>query len=161
MSQPKLGPICYGAPEEPRTEREMRVYAALQRLQIPFVRLDHEAVYSAADGSCDAIDAALDIPNLKNLFLRNADQSRYFMVTLPADKRADLKKLAQQLGVSRLSFGKPEQMEAFLDLQPGADERSGWARSAGFGSRNSAVRGAWVPSMRQYLQPAHFHEGFS
>ena len=44
MSQPKLGPICYGAPEEPRTEREMRAYAALQQLQIPFVRLDHEAV---------------------------------------------------------------------------------------------------------------------
>ena len=98
----------------------MRVYAILQQLKIPFVRLDHEAVYSAADGSCDAIDAALGIPNLKNLFLRNADQSRYFMVTLPADKRADLKKLAGQLGVSRLSFGRPEQLEAFLDLQPGA-----------------------------------------
>ena len=42
------------------------------------------------------------------------------MVTLPAEKRADLKKLAGQLGVSRLSFGRPEQMEAFLDLQPGS-----------------------------------------
>ena len=119
-SQSSLGPLCQGAPEDQRSEREMRVYAALQRLQIPFVRLVIQAVYSAADGSCDAIDAALGIPNLKNLFLRNADKSRYFMVTLPAEKRADLKKLAGQLGVSRLSFGRPEQMEAFLDLQPGS-----------------------------------------
>ena len=119
-SQSSLGPLCHGAPEDQRSQREMRVYAALQRLNIPFVRLDHQAVYSAADGSCDAIDAALGIPNLKNLFLRNADKSRYFMVTLPAEKRADLKKLAGQLGVSRLSFGRPEQMEAFLDLQPGS-----------------------------------------
>lgn len=119
-SRMKMGPICDGAPKEQRSEREMRVYAALQRLNIPFARLDHPAVYSAADGSCDAIDAALGIPNLKNLFLRNADKTRYFMVTLPAEKRADLKKLAGQLGVSRLSFGRPEQMEAFLDLQPGS-----------------------------------------
>ena len=120
MSQPILSPVFYGPPQKPRTEKEMQVYRLLERLGITFARLDHSPVMTAADGACDEIDAALGIPNVKNLFLRNANKTRYFLVTLPAEKRLDLKKLARQLEVSHLSFGKAEQLWQFLGLQPGA-----------------------------------------
>ena len=120
MEKAPLGPVLQGPPKQLRLEREMAVYRLLTQLDIPFARLDHSPVMTAADGACDAIDEALGIPNVKNLFLRNANRTRYFLVALPAEKRLDLKKLARQLEVSHLSFGEAEQMEAFLGLQPGA-----------------------------------------
>ena len=72
-----LGKIENGPPQEQRSMQEMAVYRLLEQLAIPFSRLDHAPVMTAADGACDEIDAALKIPHLKNLFLRNSDKSRF------------------------------------------------------------------------------------
>lgn len=115
-----LGKIENGPPQEQRSMQEMAVYRLLEQLEIPFSRLDHAPVMTAADGACDEIDAALKIPHLKNLFLRNSDKSRYFLVMMPAKKRLDFNELALFLSTSRLAFGDAEQMEEFLGLKPGA-----------------------------------------
>lgn len=115
-----LGKIENRPPQEQRSMQEMAVYRLLEQLSIPFSRMDHAPVMTAADGACDEIDAALKIPHLKNLFLRNSDKSRYFLVTMPAKKRLDFKALALMLGTSRLAFGEAGQMEEFLGLKPGA-----------------------------------------
>ena len=55
----------------------------------------------------------------KNLFLRNK-RGEYFLLVLPADKRADLKLVAKLLNLPRLSFASEEELEKILGLHTGA-----------------------------------------
>jgi Ala-tRNA(Pro) deacylase len=55
----------------------------------------------------------------KNLFLKDK-KGHFWLVTLPHDRRADLKAIAELLGAGKFSFGKPEDMERLLGVSPGA-----------------------------------------
>ncbi|MCE2564548.1 prolyl-tRNA synthetase associated domain-containing protein [Komagataeibacter sp. FNDCF1] len=55
----------------------------------------------------------------KNLFLRDA-KGALFLVTLPMDRKVDLKKLPALIGSKRLSFGSAERMTEALHTAPGA-----------------------------------------
>ena len=55
----------------------------------------------------------------KTLFLTD-DNEAYWLVTVPLEVRVDLKKLAQQLGSGRLSFGDEQAMRIFLGVLPGS-----------------------------------------
>jgi len=57
---------------------------------------------------------------LKNLFLRDNTGTKTFMFSCHGERRADLKKLAQALGVKKLAFGSPEQLMHCTGLTPGA-----------------------------------------
>jgi len=52
--------------------------------------------------------------------LRNKDKSRYYLFTLPIDKRADLLALQKALGETRLSFGDAEALWELLRIRPGS-----------------------------------------
>lgn len=84
---------------------------------IDFVLHEHPAVYTCeeAEKYCG------DIPGLscKNLFLRNKKHDRYFLVILPATKKADLKKLSEAAG-EKLTFASPEELKDKLGLEPGS-----------------------------------------
>ena len=45
---------------------------------------------------------------------------RHFLVTVHEDKRVDLAKLSEVLGVGRLSFASPDRLERYLGVRPGA-----------------------------------------
>lgn len=55
----------------------------------------------------------------KNLFLKDA-KGKLFVVTCLAGRSLDMKKLPEALNSKKLSFGKPELMQACLNTQPGA-----------------------------------------
>ena len=55
----------------------------------------------------------------KNLFLVDKD-GRMTLVVAKDDTRVDLKALAKTLGLGRLSFGKPELLEAVLGVPAGS-----------------------------------------
>ena len=55
----------------------------------------------------------------KTLFLTD-NSGAYWLVTVPLDARVDLKKLAQQLGSGRLTFGDAQSMQDFLGVKPGS-----------------------------------------
>lgn len=109
-----------GAPENinERSEKEQRTYRFLDSLGIEYQRVDHEAAMTME--ACIEIDQALGTAMCKNLFLSNRQETAFYLLLIPSDKPFKTKDLSAQLGVARLSFGKAEYMESFLDILPGS-----------------------------------------
>ena len=101
-----------------RLPKEQRVYAFLDSLDIEYNRVDHEPAMTME--ACEAVDEALGAIMCKNLFLSNRQETAFYLLMIPADKPFKTKDLSAQLGVARLSFGKAEYMEEYLDITPGS-----------------------------------------
>ena len=110
--------IYTARPTDKRLPKEERVYDLLERLDVPFERVDHDAV-GTIEG-CAKIEKLLDIEICKNLFLRNSKGDQYYLLMLPGGKHLVTKDLAKKIGSTRLSFGTPEKMEEYLDITPGS-----------------------------------------
>ena len=112
--------LLQGRPQDEtgRPQKEIRTYDLLDSLGIPFVRVDHE-VHNTME-SCAQVDELLQIAICKNLFLCNRQEASFYLLMMPGEKPFKTKDLSRQLGVARLSFGKPEYMEQFLDITPGS-----------------------------------------
>ena len=101
-----------------RLDKEMRVYELLEKLEIPFTRVDHEEAMTME--ACQAIDKALGVTMCKNLFLCNRQKTDFYLLLMPGEKKFLTKDFSKQLGVSRLSFADGEFMEKYLDITPGS-----------------------------------------
>src|SRR5262249_51069154 len=64
--------------------------------------------------------AGIPASRVKNLFLRNKKGDRHYLVILPIEKEADLRRLVKVIGDDRLSFGSPDRLMARLGLTPGS-----------------------------------------
>ena len=106
------------ADETDRLPKEIRVYDLLDRLGIEFDRIDHPAAMTME--ACEEIDRALNATICKNLFLCNRQQTDFYLLMMPGDKKFVTKELSAQLGTARLSFGSPAYMEQLLDITPGS-----------------------------------------
>lgn len=116
-----IDPTCYqGRPkdESTRLPKEIRTYDLLDKLHIPYIRMDHSALPTIE--ACHDVDQILDIDICKNLFLCNAQKTAFYLLMMPGEKKFKTAKLTKQIGSSRLSFGKPDDMERLLDLTPGS-----------------------------------------
>ena len=109
-----------GAPKniEERLPKEARVYAFLDSLGIEYDRVDHEPAMTME--ACEEVDKALGAVMCKNLFLSNRQETVFYLLLIPGDKPFKTKDLSSQLGVARLSFGRAEFMEEYLDITPGS-----------------------------------------
>lgn len=105
-------------PGEHRSEKEMAVYDLLDSLSIDYERIDHEALYTIE--ACHGVDEALGIRICKNLFLCNSGKTRFYLLLMPGDKKFVTKEVSGQIGSTRLSFGKEEDLEQYLQLTPGS-----------------------------------------
>lgn len=101
-----------------RLPKEMAVYELLEKLDIPYLRVDHEPAATVDD--CHDVDEALGIHICKNLFLCNRQKTDFYLLMMPGLKKFKTKELSAQLGVARLSFAEAEYMEAFLNITPGS-----------------------------------------
>ena len=101
-----------------RSEREIRTYNMLDNLGISYQRTDHNRARSMND--LHTVDLTLGVIICKNLFLCNRQQTKFYMLMMPASKTFKTKNLSSQLGVSRLSFANEENMIKFLDVHPGS-----------------------------------------
>lgn len=101
-----------------RLDKERETYDLLDRLGIAYQRTDH----APADTMevCNVIDAVLGVLICKNLFLCNRQKTKFYLMLMPGDKPFKTKDLPHQLGVARLSFGTPEDMERLLNVTPGS-----------------------------------------
>lgn len=116
-----IDPVLYnGRPHncQDRLEKEIRTYDLLDQLHIPYQRLDHDAVPTI--DACHDVDNILGIEICKNLFLTNAQKSKFYLLLMPGTKKFRTKDLSKQIGSARLSFAAPEFMERFLDITPGS-----------------------------------------
>lgn len=130
--------IYHGRPDNcnERELREIRVYDLLDRLNINYDRLDHEPAMTME--ICAEIDAAFERMPLqafkdnesadkvnhpiicKNLFLTNKQQTKFYLLMMPGDKKFLTRLLSQQINSARLSFAGEEFMLKYLDLRPGS-----------------------------------------
>lgn len=101
-----------------RLPKEMAVYELLDKLKIPYERIDHDQADTME--ACEEIDKRLGVTMCKNLFLRNQQKTTFFLLLIPGDKKFMTKDLSKQLGISRLSFAEPEFMEKYLNITPGS-----------------------------------------
>ncbi len=103
---------------ESRLLKEQRVYDALEELNIPFTRVDHEAIYTIE--GCNEVDELLGITICKNLFLCNSQKTKFYLLLMPGEKRFVTKEFCKQISSPRLSFAPAEYMEEYLDITPGS-----------------------------------------
>lgn len=96
---------------------EAGLLADLTALAIPFSAHEHVAVFTVAES--DAVNAAIPGAHTKNLFLKDSGGA-YWLVTVPAEARVDLKALPAAIGCKRVSFGKADDMERLLGITPGS-----------------------------------------
>ena len=101
-----------------RLDKEIRCYDLLDRLEIPYQRIDHEEANTME--ACTEIDKALNATICKNLLLCNRQCTKFYLLMLPGEKHFKTSVFSKQIGSSRLSFADPEYMEAFLDITPGS-----------------------------------------
>ncbi len=101
-----------------RIENEVRSYDFLDGLHIDFMRADHPVAFDME--TCDAVGAALDTHICKNLFLCNRQETSFFLLMMPGDKKFKTKDISAQIGSARLSFANEMHMKDFLDLTPGS-----------------------------------------
>lgn len=104
--------------ESSRLPRELHTYDLLDRLGIPYTRVDHDAAGTIE--ICHGIEQLLGVPICKNLFLCNAQKTRFYLLLMPGDKKFKTKNLSRQINSARLSFAGDEYMEQFLGLTPGS-----------------------------------------
>ena len=91
--------------------------AVFARLGIRPRSIEHPPVHTVEDARPHW--AALDGEHTKNLFLKDA-RGNLWLVVLPAERRADLKALAEQLGAKKFSFASAALLEEVLGVQQGS-----------------------------------------
>lgn len=101
-----------------RLDKEIRTYDFLDKLGIEYQRIDHEAAMTME--VCEEIDEALQATICKNLFLCNRQETDFYLLMMPGDKKFKTKDLSKAMGISRLSFAKEEAMRKLLDITPGS-----------------------------------------
>jgi Ala-tRNA(Pro) deacylase len=96
---------------------ESRLYADLALLGIEHQLVEHEAVFTVEQSS--KLDQDIPGAHSKNLFLKDS-AGQFWLVTVPAHLRVDLKRLPDAIGCKRVSFGKAEDMQRLLGVEPGS-----------------------------------------
>lgn len=94
------------------------VLALLESAAIKYEVTEHRPIYTVEEGE------ALKLPHpeaiARTLFLCDDKHQNFWLVTLPKDKKLDLKALRAQLGSRRLTFAAAEKLDAMLNLPPGS-----------------------------------------
>ncbi|ATC87964.1 MULTISPECIES: prolyl-tRNA synthetase associated domain-containing protein [Pseudoalteromonas] len=89
----------------------------LVRLDITYDAIEHPPLHT----SLAADEFMIERPGtrLKNLFLRDNEGKRHFLVITAHNKQLDLKALSKQQGLSRLGFASSERLATYLKVAPG------------------------------------------
>lgn len=97
---------------------ENEVYKLLDKLNIEYTKIEHPPLFTVEDN--EKYNIKFDAVVCKNLFIRNSNKSQYYLVSLPLEKRVDLKSLQMLLEEKRLSFGNENVLEEKLGIKSGA-----------------------------------------
>lgn len=112
--------LLNGRPQncEDRLLKEIKCYDFLDKLNINYLRVDH----NEADNMeiCSEIEKVLGAKICKNLFLCNRQETQFYLLMMPANKPFKTKDLSKQIESSRLSFASSENMEKYLNITPGS-----------------------------------------
>lgn len=110
--------IQNAAPEKYLTPLQEKVYQTLNKLQIPFERVDTDEAITMED--CTDINEKLNMKMVKTLFLCNRQQTSYYLFITVGDKPFRSKDFSTALKIARVSFAPAELMETVLGTKIGA-----------------------------------------
>lgn len=96
----------------------MNVEEYLNLNNISFTEYEHEPVYTCEEA--EKVCVNIEGVSCKNLFLMNTDENNFILAVLPAEERADLKKIAKTLNEKRLTFVNDEKLKKMMDVESGA-----------------------------------------
>jgi Ala-tRNA(Pro) deacylase len=96
---------------------EAGLFEDLDSLRIAHELHEHQAVFTVDESR--HIKADIPGEHTKNLFLKDA-KGAYWLLTVPAEARVNLKALPDAIGCKRVSFGKAEDMERLIKIAPGS-----------------------------------------
>lgn len=96
---------------------EAQLFADIAALDIAFELIEHAAVFTVDESA--KLERDIAGAHTKNLFLKDAG-GQFWLVTVPAEIRVDLKKLPQAIGSKRVSFGNADDMMRLLGVTPGS-----------------------------------------
>ena len=94
------------------------VKAFLDVHQIQYTLHEHPAVFTVAEA--DARANTVPGYHCKNLFLREKNTGKFYLVSLGAHKRLDFKVLKELTGSRDFRFCKPDELQEKLGLTPGS-----------------------------------------
>lgn len=106
------------APTRYQTALQEMTYQALQRLKIPFWRVETDEVITMED--CVQINQKLNMKMVKTLFLCNRQQTEFYLFITAGDKPFKSKEFSNALNVSRVSFAPADLLEKMLGTKIGA-----------------------------------------
>lgn len=110
------GTIYSHRPDDRRSSEEEAVYDVLEKLDIPFERLD----WMPEDEGSENVYNALGIMRLKNLLLCNAQKTKFYLLVMPSSVPFKSNVLSKQLGTPRFSFAPEENLKQLLNVKPGS-----------------------------------------
>lgn len=106
------------APKSFKTKLQCELYKTLERLEIPYERVETDEAITMED--CKAINEKLHINMVKTLFLCNRQQTEYYLFITKGDKPFSSKRFSTAMGISRVSFAPQSRMEEMLKTKIGA-----------------------------------------
>lgn len=101
-----------------RDAKEIKTYDYLEALDIKFDRVDHNELMTMDE--CEKAEETLGAHICKNLFLRNQQKAKFYLLMMPGNKKFLTKELSKQINSARLSFAEAESMENYLGVSPGS-----------------------------------------
>ncbi len=105
-------------PFQTTTILQKEVYQTLEKLNIPFERVETEEAITMND--CIFINQVLQMDMVKTLFLCNRQKTDFYLFITKGNKMFRSKDFSKVLGIARVSFASAEQMECMLGTKVGA-----------------------------------------
>lgn len=113
-----ISEIMNVAPATFKTELQKTVYETLEKLNIPFKRVDTDEAITMDD--CVAINEKLDMKMVKTLFLCNRQQTDFYLFVTRGDKPFRSKDFSHALDIARVSFAPAELLHDMIGTDIGA-----------------------------------------
>lgn len=98
-------------------EVEKPVYDVLNELNIPYMRVEHEATATCEEA--DQVMGHLTGTPSKSLFLTNKKKTAFWLVLMNGNKPLNIKEFSPLIGEKHVSFASEEKMVEKLSLTPG------------------------------------------
>jgi len=90
----------------------------LEKYDVKFIEHRHKAVFTVEEHD-KLMGNTPHILHTKSLFLKDKKKN-FYLVSMYAKKRLDMKKLESYLGVRKITFAAPEELKEKINLVPGS-----------------------------------------
>ena len=96
-----------------------KVWDVFKKLNIEYEEVNHSAIFKEKDEANKKVDFKGAMV-CKNLLVKPEKSEERYLLCLPLPKRADLKKIQEEIGCRRLSFVKEEELPVLLGVKSGS-----------------------------------------